>query len=262
MSMEELYRLVRHPTIARLLERDDFATRYAAHQPISLLELLYPVLQGYDSVCVRADVELGGTDQKFNLLMGRDLQGAYGQPEQIVLTTPLINGTDGARKMSKSYGNQVGITDPPKEMYGRTLSIPDALLGEWYDVLLGTGPPAGAGGRDAKRALARALVDRFHGAGAGAAAEAHFDRVFVRREAPDDLEEATFTTANGSVHLPALIAELFGGSRSDARRALAQGGVKIDGQALRGDALDVEAAGLDGRVLQLGKRRFKRLRLR
>src|SRR5690349_16532006 len=137
MSMEDLFRLVRHPTVARLLERDDFAKRYAAHQPISLLELLYPVMQGYDSVCVRADVELGGTDQKFNLLMGRDIQGAYGQPEQIVLTTPLINGTDGSRKMSKSYGNQVGITDPPEELYGRVLSIPDTLLGEWYDVLLG-----------------------------------------------------------------------------------------------------------------------------
>ena len=261
MSMEDLFRLVRHPTVARLLERDDFATRYAAHQPISLLELLYPVMQGYDSVCVRADVELGGTDQKFNLLMGRDIQGAYGQPEQIVLTTPLINGTDGTRKMSKSYGNQVGITDAAEDMYGKILSIPDALLEEWYDVLLGAPAPVGAGGRDAKRALARALVDRFHGEGTGAAAEAHFDRVFVRHEAPEDVEEATFTAANGTVHLPALIAEVFGGSRSDARRALAQGGVKVDGEPLAGDALDVEAAGLDGRVLQLGKRRFKRLRL-
>src|SRR4051812_6127103 len=137
MPMEELFRLVRHPTVARLLERDDFAKRYAAHEPISLLELLYPVLQGYDSVAVRADVELGGTDQTFNLLMGRDIQTAYGQPSQVILTTPLINGTDGARKMSKSYGNDVGITDAPEEMYGRILSIPDELLPEWYDVLLG-----------------------------------------------------------------------------------------------------------------------------
>ena len=260
MPMEELFGLVRHPTVARLLERDDFARRYAAHQPISLLELLYPVLQGYDSVAVRADVELGGTDQTFNLLMGRDLQSAYGQPEQIVLTTPLINGTDGARKMSKSYGNQVGITDPPEEMYGRVLSIPDALLGEWYDVLLGTPPPAGVGGRDAKRALARALVDRFHGPGTGAGAEEHFDRVFVRREVPDDVPEATFSVANGTVHLPALIADVFGGSRSDARRALAGGGVRLDGEPLPGADLDVVADRLDGAVLQLGKRRFARLR--
>src|SRR3954452_14227797 len=149
MAVEDLFRLMRHPTVARLLERDDFAKRYAAHQPISLLELLYPVLQGYDSVAVRADVELGGTDQTFNLLMGRDLQSAYGQPEQIVLTTPLINGTDGERKMSKSYGNQVGIADAPEEMYGRTLSIPDTLLGDWYDVLLGRAAPVTQPAQDA-----------------------------------------------------------------------------------------------------------------
>jgi tyrosyl-tRNA synthetase len=260
MPMEELFRLVRHPTVARLLERDDFAKRYAAHQPISLLELLYPVLQGYDSVAVRADVELGGTDQTFNLLMGRDLQAAYGQPAQIVLTTPLINGTDGTRKMSKSYGNHVGITDPREEMYGRVLSIPDTLLAEWYDVLLGAAPPAGTGGREAKRALARTLVDRFHGEGAGAAAEDQFDRVFVRREAPEDVPEATFAPENGTVHLPALIADVFGGSRADARRTLAQGGVRLDGAPLAGDELDVPAERLDGGVLQVGKRRFARLR--
>jgi tyrosyl-tRNA synthetase len=260
MPMEDLFRLARHPTVARLLERDDFANRYAAHEPISLLELLYPVLQGYDSVAVRADVELGGTDQTFNLLMGRDLQSAYGQPSQIVLTTPLINGIDGTRKMSKSYGNHVGITDPPEEMYGRTMSIPDALLPEWYDVLLGRPVPDGDGPRDAKRALARALADRFHGPGAGEAAERHFDRVFVRHEAPDDVEEATFDPADGTVHLPALIAELFGGSRSDARRTLAQGGVRLDGEPLDGGELDLAADRLDGALLQVGKRRFKRLR--
>src|SRR4051794_16076756 len=260
MSMEELFRLVRHPTVARLLERDDFAKRYAAHQPISLLELLYPVLQGYDSVAVRADVELGGTDQTFNLLMGRDIQSAFGQPEQIVLTTPLINGTDGARKMSKSYGNQVGITDAPEEMYGRILSIPDDLLAEWYDVLLGSPPPQDVGGRDAKRSLARALVDRFHGQGAGAAAEEQFDRVFVRREVPEDVAEAEFAPANGTVHLPALLAEVFGGSRSDARRALAQGGVRLDGEPVGSGELDVAPERLDGAVLQMGKRRFARLR--
>ncbi len=257
MPMEDLFRLVRHPTVARLLERDDFAKRYAAHQPISLLELLYPVLQGYDSVAVRADVELGGTDQKFNLLMGRDLQGAYGQPEQLVLTTPLINGIDGTRKMSKSYGNQVGITDPPGELYGRTLSMPDALLGEWYDVLLGRPVPAGLGPRDAKRALARALVDRFHADGAGAAAEAAFDALFVRKELPDDMPDVAF--AGDPVHLPALIAETFGGSRSEARRSLVGGGVRLDGEPLGPGELDVAAERLDGAVLQVGKRRFARL---
>jgi tyrosyl-tRNA synthetase len=256
MSMEDLFRLVRVPTVARLLERDDFAKRYAAHQPISLLELLYPVMQGYDSVCVQADVELGGTDQTFNLLMGRDIQTAYGQKAQVVLTTPLINGIDGERKMSKSLDNQIGITDAPEEMFGRTMRLPDAELPQWYSVLLGGDIPAGVGPRDAKRALARALADRFHGAGAGERGEAHFDRLFVDREAPDDVEEAVFT--GDPVHLPALIAELFGGSRSDARRSLVGGGVRLDGEPV--SELDLPAERLDGVLLQVGKRRFKRLR--
>src|SRR5204862_4822365 len=141
MPMEDLFRLVREVTVAQILAREDFAKRMAAAQPVSLLELLYPVLQGYDSVAVRADVELGGTDQTFNLLMGRAVQGAYGQPQQSILTMPLLVGTDGAQKMSKSVGNHVGITEPPDEMYGKTLSLPDAALGEWYSLLLGTAVP-------------------------------------------------------------------------------------------------------------------------
>ena len=189
MPMEDMFRLVRNVTIAQLLERDDFSKRMAAAEPISLLELLYPVLQGYDSVAVQADVELGGTDQTFNLFMGRALQGVFGQPPQVVLTVPLLTGLDGERKMSKSYGNAIGITDPPAEMYGRTLSIPDALLESWYSLLLGTAPPADEGPRDAKRALARALVTRFHSAEAAAEAEAAFDRVFIARELPEDIPE-------------------------------------------------------------------------
>ena len=265
MPMEDLFRLVRHPTVARILEREDFSTRYAARQPISLLELLYPVLQGYDSVAVRAEVELGGTDQTFNLLMGRDLQTAYKQRPQLILTTPLINGVDGTRmtrKMSKSYGNQIGISDPPEEMFGRTMSIPDELLGEWYDVLLGERVPQGVGPRDAKRSLARVLTERFHGEGAGTAAEAHFERVIVAREAPEEVEEAVFVVpVSGVVHVPALIAELFGGSRSDARRTLAQGGVRLDGKPLSAEDLDLPAGRLDSALLQVGRRRFKRLRL-
>jgi tyrosyl-tRNA synthetase len=258
MPMEDLFRLVRHVTVARLLERDDFAKRFAAHEPISLLELLYPVLQGYDSVCVQADVELGGTDQTFNVLMGRDIQTAYGQRPQVILTMPLINGIDGKVKMSKSYDNAVGITDAPEEMFGRTMRLPDDQLGSWYSALLGEDVPAGVGPRDAKRALARTLVDRFHGDGAGEAAEAHFERLFVDREAPDEVEEAPFAAGNGVVHLPALIAELFGGSRSDARRTLTQGAVKLDGEPVAD--LDVPADRLDGALLQVGKRRFRRLR--
>jgi tyrosyl-tRNA synthetase len=261
MSMEDLFRLVRTVTVAQLLERDDFAKRMAAAQPVSLLELLYPVLQGYDSVAVRADVELGGTDQTFNLLMGRAVQAAYGQPPQVVLTMPLLTGLDGTLKMSKSFGNQIGITEPPEEMYGKTLSIPDAQLGAWYELLLGRAVPAGVSPRDAKRALARELVARFHGAAAAAEAEAAFDRVFIAREIPEDVPEASFAVADGTVHLPELIAAVFGGSRSEARRALAQGGVRLDGEPLPAEPLDVPAAELDGRVLQVGKRRFRRLRM-
>jgi tyrosyl-tRNA synthetase len=261
MEMEDLLRLVRVPTVAQLLERDDFAKRMEASQPISLLELLYPVLQAYDSVGVRSDVELGGTDQTFNLLIGRAVQSAYGEVPQVVLTMPLLTGTDGVQKMSKSLGNYVGIAEPPDEMYGKTLSIPDSILGHWYDLLLGRKPPADLGPRDAKRALARALVDRFHGPGAGEAAEAAFDRVFVRREAPADIEEAVVRPENGAVHLPELISTLFGGTRSEARRVIEQGGVRLDGEPVPADAFDLPAAQLDGRVLQVGKRRFRRLRI-
>jgi tyrosyl-tRNA synthetase len=260
MPMEELFRLVRSVTVAQLLERDDFSKRWAAKEPISLLELLYPVLQGYDSVAVKADVELGGTDQTFNLFMGRALQQTFGQKQQIVLTVPLLTGLDGEQKMSKSYGNQIGITEPPGEIYGKTLSIPDTLLESWYGLLLGGSVPDDVGPRDAKRALARALVARFHGDEAAAEAEAAFDRVHIEHEAPVDMPEVVVSADGGDVHLPELIADAFGGSRSDARRKLQQGGVKLDGSKLPPEPLDVPAASLDGRVLQVGKRQFARLR--
>ena len=170
MSMAELFRLLRTTTVAQLLERDDFAKRFAANEPISVLELLYPLMQGLDSVAVDADVELGGTDQKFNLLLGRDIQRAYGKPEQVILTMPLLTGTDGERKMSKSLDNYIGVTEPPEEMYGKTMSIPDGSIQSWFALLLGTEPPPGLGPRDAKRALARAIVERFHGPEAARAA--------------------------------------------------------------------------------------------
>jgi tyrosyl-tRNA synthetase len=261
MSMEDLFRLVRHPTVAQLLERDDFAKRSAAGEPISLLELLYPVLQGYDSVCVQADVELGGTDQTFNLLMGRSIQQAYGQAPQVVLTMPLLTGIDGAQKMSKSVGNQIGLTDPPAEMFGKTMRIRDEQIEPWFSLLLGSEPPAGAGPRDAKRALARALVTRFHSADAAAAAEAEFDRIFIAHELPGEVEDAVVRALDGAVHLPAVIAELFGRSRSEARRTIAQGGVRLDGEVVVPDTLDMPAGDLDGRVLALGKRQFRRLRV-
>jgi tyrosyl-tRNA synthetase len=258
MPMEQLFRIARTTTVAQLLEREDFARRYAERRPISVLELLYPLMQGYDSVAIRADVELGGTDQKFNLLLGRDLQRAFGQPEQAVLTVPLLVGLDGERKMSKSYGNQVGVTDAPEDAYGKVLSLPDAAMAGWRDLLLGEpGPPDGASARDAKHALARALVARFHGEEAAERAARDFERKFVTRGVPDDVEEARLPAE--TVHLPALIAELFGGSRSEARRKLAQGGVRVDGEPWPAQVLDVAADDLEGRVLQVGKRQFRRL---
>jgi tyrosyl-tRNA synthetase len=260
MKMADMFRLLSTTTVAHVIEREDFAKRLAAGTPVSMLELLYPLLQGYDSVAVEADVELGGTDQKFNLLLGRDIQRAYGLPEQVVLTMPLLTGTDGERKMSKSFDNYIGVTEPPSEIYGKTLSIPDSSLDSWYELLLDSMPPADAAPRDAKRALARALVERFHGSEAAFEAEAAFDRVHVRHELPDELREVDWEAdGEDSVHLPQLLRAAFGISTSAARRALAQGGVRIDGEPVSAGELDLPVAAVDGRVLQLGKRRFARI---
>ncbi len=261
MSMEDLFKLARIPTVAQLLERDDFAKRFAAHQPISVLELLYPLLQGYDSVATRADLELGGTDQKFNLLLGRDIQRAYGIPEQAILTMPLLTGTDGELKMSKSVGNYIGVTDPPGEMYGKTLSIPDGSIASWYELLLGAEAPSELSPRDAKRALARELVSRYHDEAAATAAEDEFDRIHIRHEAPEDMVSVTWPADRPEVHLPALLADAFGISTSEARRMLTQGGVRLDGEVVGNGALDLPASAVDGKVLQLGKRRFARIRV-
>jgi tyrosyl-tRNA synthetase len=262
MGTDELFRLLRRFTIARLLERDDFAQRIEQERPISALELLYPVLQGYDSVAVKADVELGGTDQKFNLLFARDVQEALGEPAQTVLTMPILPGTDGVRRMSKSLGNYVGITDPPEEMFGKLMSIPDDVMGEYRRLLLGEEAEEDDGGDPAaaKRALARRLVDRFHGSEAASAAEQRFDRIHVEGRPPEDVEEVVLG-ADGSVHMPALLSEHFGVSRSEGRRLLEQGGVRVGGRVLQRGELDLPAAELDGEIVQVGKRRFKRVRV-
>ena len=260
MSMEELFRLARTTTVAQILERDDFAKRFASRAPISVLELLYPLMQGYDSVAIRADVELGGTDQTFNLLLARDVQRAYGVPEQTILTVPILPGTDGEEKMSKSLGNHIGVTETPEEMYGRSLSLPDAAMDQWFSVLGIERPADDVGPRDRKRALARAIVERFHGPDAATAAEEHFDRVHVRHEAPDEMP--VLEIAGGIQHLPELLSGPLGVSRSQVRQWLAQGGVRLNGEPLPPDQLDLEPDGLDGAVLQVGKRQFRRLRVR
>jgi tyrosyl-tRNA synthetase len=270
MSMEEMFALLRTTTVAQLLERDDFAKRFAAHQPISVLELLYPLLQGYDSVMVDADVELGGTDQKFNLLLARDVQRAYGKPEQAILTMPLLVGIDGRQKMSKSIGNQIGVTDPPAEMYGKAMSIPDELVGEYRRLLLDgdddaeggrDAPPGGTAARDAKRALARDLVAWLHSDEDAVAAERAFERVFVTHEAPEQIDDATVAADGASVHLPAVIAAEFGLSRAEARRLIDQGGVTLGDAPVATGEYDVPSARADGQVLKVGKRRFRRLRV-
>jgi tyrosyl-tRNA synthetase len=260
MPMEELFRLARTSTVAQILERDDFAKRYAAREPISILELLYPLLQGYDSVAVRSDVELGGTDQKFNLLLARDVQQAYGVEPQSILTMPILPGIDGVQRMSKSLGNYVGVAEPPEEVFGKLMRVPDAAMPEYYALLLDEPFEADRPPVESKRALARALTARFHGEEAAADAEERFDRMHVERRAPEQVEESPFTTTDGVAHLPAVIAEAFDLSRSEGRRLLAQGGVKLDGRPLPPDPLDVPAERLDGAVMQVGRRRFKRLR--
>jgi tyrosyl-tRNA synthetase len=260
MTMAQMFELLRTTTVAQVIERDDFAKRIAAGSPVSMLELLYPLLQGFDSVNIDADVELGATDQKFNLLLGRDIQRAYGMPEQAIMTLPLLVGTDGEKKMSKSLGNYIGVTEPPEEIYGKTLSIPDSALGNWYGLLLDQPVPEDLSPRDAKRALARALVERFHDAGAAVAAEEAFDRVHVRHEVPVDMPQVEWR-GGGPVHLPALLAQAFSVSTSEARRGLRSGAVRIDGEVVAADVLDLDPAEIDGRVLQFGKRRFARVRV-
>jgi tyrosyl-tRNA synthetase len=261
MSMIELLGLLRTTTAAQMLERDDFAKRWAASEPISMLELLYPLLQGYDSVAVASDVELGGTDQKFNLLLGRDIQRAYGRPEQAILTMPILVGTDGRRKMSKSFGNHIGITDPPNEIYGKTMSLPDDAMDEYFRLLLDEeSRPAGATAMQAKRALARGLVEMLYDAEQAAAAEAHFNRVIVDQQEPEEITDAAVRAVDGSVHLPAVIAQEFGISRSEARRLIDQGAVTLSEAPLEPGEHDLPVERLDGQVLKVGKRRFRRLR--
>jgi tyrosyl-tRNA synthetase len=263
MQSDELFGLIRRFTVARLLEREDFTRRMRRDEPISVLELLYPVLQGYDSVVVEADVELGATDQKFNLLFARDVQASFGVPAQSILTMPILVGTDGTRKMSKTYGNCVGVKDPPEEMFGKLMSIPDDVMGDYYRLLLGERLDSGRHPGEAKRELGRRLVERFHGSDAAVAAEARFDRLHVRGEVPEELEESVVEASapNGTVHLPAVLADHFGLSRSEARRLIDQGGVRIGGTAVEPGNLDVAAGDLDGQVLQVGKRRHRRVRV-
>jgi tyrosyl-tRNA synthetase len=254
VDFAEVLRLTRTVTVARILERDDFAKRFAAQQAISVSELLYPLMQAYDSVAVEADIELGGTDQLYNLLTGRDVMEAYGLEPQVVLTTPLIDSWDGT-KMSGSKGNYIALSEDPNEQFGKTMRLPDELLETYYRLVMEQGPPSGEP-MEAKLALARFIVERAHGAEAASQAEQHFTRVVREGEAPADVPEAKLPPGD-PVHLPALLVEHFGvGSTSEARRLISQGAVKIDGQAA--SEIDVPRASLQGALVQAGKRRYMR----
>jgi tyrosyl-tRNA synthetase len=247
-------RLTRTITVARLLERDDFAKRYAAQAPISVSELLYPLMQAYDSVAIEADVELGGTDQLYNLLAGREVMSSYGLEPQVVMTVPLLLSWDG-EKMSGSKNNYIGLAEEPEQQFGKTMRIGDELLEQWWTLVAERDVPAGDP-MDAKLELARLIVRRSHGDDAAAAAEAHFTRVVREGRAPDELPEAALPPGD-PVHLPALLAGVFGFSTSEGRRLISQGAVRVGDEVVR--ELDVPRARLAGAVVQAGKRRFVRL---
>jgi tyrosyl-tRNA synthetase len=256
LSYADVVRLARTITVARILERDDFAQRYAAQEPISISELLYPLMQAYDSVAIEADVELGGTDQLYNLLAGREVMQHYGLEPQVVLTTPLLVSWDG-QKMSSSVGNNIPLTMAPEEQFGRTMRISDDQLPQWYELVMDAGVPLGDP-LEAKLELARFIVRRSYGEEAAKKAEDHFTRVVREGEAPEKVEEAVLP-GDGTVHLPALLVEHLGiASTSESRRMIAQGGVKVNGEVVR--ELDLPREALDGALVQAGKRRFMRFR--
>ena len=263
MRFSDVIHLSSHYTVARMLERDDFTKRYRSETPISIHEFMYPLAQGMDSVELKADVELGGTDQKFNLLVGRDLQREYDQVPQSIITLPLLEGTDGVEKMSKSYGNDIGLTDSPEDMYGKSMSISDGMI-EKYFVLAADADSktltrikkqlkdSSQNPRDIKRELARSIVALYHGNAAAIDAEQHFDRVIVNKDAPEDMDEVTLEDDVSIIDL--ITSEGLTKSKGDARRMIQQGAVRIDGKKV--DEMDfVITKGFKG-VIKVGKRRF------
>ncbi len=270
LNMESLLKLLANFTVARILERDDFHNRYTSGQSISLHEFLYPVMQAYDSVVIKADVELGGTDQLFNLLAGRELMEKMGMEPQIALTMPLLEGTDGVRKMSKSYGNYIGLTDAPKDMFGKTMSIPDEMIGKYYRLASSLAPAevdkidaaladGSADPYELKRALGRDLCDTYHGAGAGDEAQAEFDRVFKEGQLADFPEKHVELTVNdeGQIYLAGLLKDLgLSASAGQARRDIDGGGVKINGKAVAPKSYNIDPSALKlGDTLSVGKRK-------
>jgi tyrosyl-tRNA synthetase len=260
LDFAEILRLTRITTVAELLTREDFRNRFASDEPISVSELLYPLMQGYDSVAVEADVELGGTDQLYNLLMGREVMKAYGLDAQVALTVPLLVSWDG-EKMSSSVGNNIPLTAPPEEQFGKTMRIPDDLLEAWYRLVMESHEdPLADDPMEAKLRLARFIVARSHGEEAARRAEEHFTRVVRERQTPEEIPEIRLVLNGDSVYLPAVLVDHLGiASTSEARRLIAQGGVKLNGEPVA--EIELPAGRLDGAVIQAGKRRFARILL-
>jgi len=270
MDASDMIRLAATHTVARMLERDDFRKRYTSEQPIAIHEFLYPLIQGYDSVALKADMELGGTDQKFNLLMGRELQGHFGQPRQCILTMPLLEGLDGVNKMSKSLGNYVGINEPPNEIFGKLMSVPDTLMWKYIELLsfesLATVQKwreevaGGRNPRDIKVGFAQEIVARFHGKAAAESALADFEARFRQGALPEDMPEVSVQAPTGGLPIANVIKEAgLTGTTSEALRMIQQGGVKLDGEKVSDKALQL-AQGMSV-VLQIGKRKFARVKI-
>lgn len=259
LGVEGILKLAGRYTVSQMLERDDFHKRYEAESPISIVEFLYPLLQGYDSVAIKADVELGGNDQKFNLLVGRELQRDHGQEPQVVITMPLLEGTDGVKKMSKSYGNYIALNDTPKDMFGKVMSISDALMIKYYELLTqrDLNVVKAMHPREAKASLAEELTARYHGAEAGIAARAGFDSQFAKKEVPDDIE--TYVCGSKDIKLAdLLVSSGLVESKKEARRLIEQGGVKFDGEKITEDKVLIIQKEC---VLQAGKRKYKKIAL-
>ncbi len=274
LAMDEVLRLTSTITVARMLERDDFSKRYQGNEPISMLEFMYPLLQGYDSVAVKADVELGGTDQKFNLLMGRTIMEAYGLPAQSILTMPLLVGTDGEHKMSKSYGNYIGVSETAEEIFGKVMSIPDSAMLTYWTLLtatsrrdlqdiekrLSTGEYHPA---EAKRDLAERIVSLYHGPDCASSSRSGFDRVFKDKDEPEEIPSVSVPldlVQDGRVWMPRLLTALgLAASNGEARRLIEQGGVKLGGQVVDDPRCEIDRGELAGTILQVGKRKFVKL---
>src|SRR5215217_4851493 len=258
LTLADIIGLTRVTTVARLLERDDFSKRYSSGEPITLTELLYPLMQAYDSVAIDADVELGGTDQLYNLLMGRHVMEHFGKTPQCVLTTPLLVGTDGTAKMSKSLGNYIGVAEDPRNVFGKAMSIPDEIMPSYYSLLLGRNLPD-AEPVEQKRELARSLVRAFHDEGAVHDAEKTFDTV-VWRGVPEDIPEVALPEGSDEIWVVDLITSVgFAGTNGEARRFIRGGAVRLDGEKITDEGLPLLVRDLPGKVLQVGKRRYAKL---